>query len=157
MTKIILGLGLLALLGADHCVGGQGSKPTSPVTSSMTSSSVVRRTEGTTISALADEKEGSETVDPFQDILFDPSLIVARLNRDVSDISNKESTWSASSNDAKDEDSSNVLEDLNTQEDRYHLEPNWYRRRDWQAEEEKPTYKRESYNRFLKYPIFSGR
>lgn len=158
MRRIILGLGLLALSAGHRQVGGQNSETTTSVTSttwttSTTSRSVIDRADETTVSTEATGKEGFETIDPFQDILFDPSLVVARVNRETN-VNDDDSTWSATSNDL--EDSSNSLEDLNTQEARYYSEPNWYRRRGWQFEDDKPILER-GYNRFLKYPIFSGR
>ncbi|KAL2726494.1 hypothetical protein V1478_006772 [Vespula squamosa] len=153
MTRIILALSFLSLFGVNHYVEGQNLKTTSSI-KSTTSSSVVVTTEHTKKSTETSGKNASNTVDIFQDILLDPSLVVARLYRDVS---NEVSTWSTPLIDVKDEHSSNVEEDLNTEEDRYYSIPYWYRRQDWQKKEERPTYKKESYRRFLKYPIFSGR
>ncbi|KAF7400321.1 hypothetical protein HZH66_005505 [Vespula vulgaris] len=139
----------------NHYVGGQNSKTTSSMRSTnSTTTSVVVATEDTNKSTETSGKDASKTVDIFQDILLDPSLVVARLYRDVN---NEISTWSTPLIDVKDEHSSNVEEDLNTEEDRYYSIPYWYRRQDWQKKEERPAYKKESYRRFLKYPIFSGR
>lgn len=153
MTRIILTLSLLSLFGVNHYVEGENAKTTSSMVST-TSSTVVVGSENTKVSTETSKKDASNDVDIFQDILLDPSLVVARLNRDV----NKEgSTWSTPLIDVKDERSSNVEEDLNTEEDRYYSAPYWRRRQDWQVEEERPAYKKTPYRRFLKYPIFSGR
>ncbi|KAI4485897.1 hypothetical protein M0804_006386 [Polistes exclamans] len=148
MTWIILAIGLLFLLDINHRVGGQDLK----TNTSTTSSSIDAKTENTT--TIETSGKDDDTVDSFQDILFDPSLIVARLNRDVS---NKGSTWSTDLSNVKNGRSSNVEEDLQTEEDRRYSAPYWYRRQDWQVDEQVPAYKQESYRRFLKYPIFSGR
>lgn len=154
MTRIILALSFLSLFGVNHYVEGENTETTSSMVSTI-SSTVVVGSENTKMSTETIKKDASDNVDIFQDILLDPSLVVARLNRDVT---NEGSTWSTPLIDVKDEHTSNnVEEDLNTEEYRYYSAPYWRRRQDWQVEDERPVYKKKPYRRFLKYPIFSGR
>ncbi|KAI4502591.1 hypothetical protein M0802_002503 [Mischocyttarus mexicanus] len=153
MIGIILALSFLSMLDINHQVGGQDLKSNTSMIST-TSSSVIVDTENTTTMETSGKVD--DPADPFQDILFDPSLIVARLNRDVD---NKGSTFLDQSDfkNIKNKHYSNIEEDLNTEENKRYSAFNWYHPQNWQIQEQRPTYKQESYRRFLKYPIFSGR